>query len=198
MHTLVTGGTLFVLFIAASGWLSAQTGSSKLSDSIPLALASGARVSAAPGGDTLRLADLVGQALRESPRLQAVRLEADAAREHITQPGALPNPELTFGLRNRPLDGFGTDQPMTMNAIGLVQRFPWPGVQGFSQDRAGYLAEAAQYLALEADVQLVARLAVVYYRTAYLDRAIAIMGNTRDLLRGFLEVAGTRYAIATT
>jgi outer membrane protein TolC len=35
----------------------------------------------------------------------------------------------------------------------------------------------------------------VYFRTAYIDRAIRIMEDTRELLRGFLEVSSTRYAV---
>lgn len=145
--------------------------------------------------DTLRLTELIDQARRESPLLRAARLEADAALERVPQPGALPNPQLTFGFKNRPIDNFDTDERMTMNSVGLVQRFPWPGVQGFGKKRAEHLAEASRFDAAEADRQLVARLSAVYYRIAYLDRALTIMGDTRGLLRSFLEVAEARYAV---
>ena len=195
MHTLVTGGTSFVLFIAASGWLSAQTESTLLPESPLPALVGAAPVGPLPQADTLRLADLIYQARRDNPMLAATRLQVDVALERVPQPGALPNPELFFGLKNRPLDGFGTAQQMTMNVIGAVQRFPWPGNQGFSQEKAGYLAEADRLDASEAERQLVARLSGVYFRTAYLDRAIGIMIATRELLRGFLRVAETRYVV---
>jgi len=194
MHTLVTGGTSFVLFIAASGWLSAQTVSSR-PDSLPPALVERAPAPRAIPSDTLRLADLIDEARRDNPLLLAARLQADAAQERAPQRGALPNPELFFGLKNRPLDGFGTDQQMTMNVIGAVQRFPWPGNQGFSKEKAEYLAEADWLDASEAERQLVARLSAVYYRGAYLDRAVGIMYNTRELLRGFLQVAESQYAV---
>jgi outer membrane protein TolC len=198
MPTLVTGGTSFVLFIAASTALAAPAPAQTALASPPSpALVAAAERGAVTRSDTLRLADLVDQALRLNPMLQAARLEADAARERAPQVGALPNPQLTFGLKNRPLNGFGTDQPMTMNAVGLVQRFPWPGVQGFGVERAEYLAEADSLQAREMDVQLVARLSAVYYQAAFLDRSVAIMANTRDLLRAFLEVAETRYAVGS-
>ena len=195
MHTLVTGGTSFVLFIAASGWLSAQAATPQRSGSSPPALVADVSAPRAALTDTLRLADLIDQARLDNPMLLATRLQIDVAQERVPQRGALPNPELFFGLKNRPLDGFGTDQQMTMNVIGAVQRFPWPGNQGFSQEKAEHLATADWLDAFEAERQLVARLSAVYYRAAYLDRAIGIMHGTRALLRGFREVAETRYAV---
>ena len=188
MHTLVTGGTSFVLFMAASGWLSAQTAAPLPPGSSPPALVADVSAPRAALTDTLRLADLIDQARLDNPMLLATRLQVDVAQERVPQRGALPNPELFFGLKNRPLDGFGTDQQMTMNVIGAVQRFPWPGNQGFSQEKAEHLATADWLDASEAERQLVARLSAVYYRAAYLDRAIVIMHDTRALLRGFREV----------
>ncbi len=189
-------GTLIV-FLAVAGPLAAQTPTVPLAESATVEAARFglAESSVASQGDTLRLADLVDQAMRENPRLLAARLQVDVALERIPQVGALPNPQLVFGVKNRPLDGFGTDPQMTMNVIGAVQRFPWPGIQGFSKERAEYLAEADRLDASEVERQLIARLRAVYYRAAYIDRAIVIMDNTRALLRGFLEVAQTRYAV---
>lgn len=42
---------------------------------------------------------------------------------------------------------------------------------------------------------LLARLAAVYYEVASVDRAVAIMERTRDLLRDFLSVSQTMYAV---
>lgn len=146
--------------------------------------------------DTLRLAEAVALAQETNPALVAARLQADAAAARVPQAGALPDPQLSFALMNRPLD-FGTDQPMTMNSLQWMQRFPWPGKLGFAEDRQRYLAEADSLDANEAERQLVARVKSVYYRLAYMDRAIAIMQDTRDLLRNFLDVSSTRYAVGS-
>jgi cobalt-zinc-cadmium efflux system outer membrane protein len=82
-----------------------------------------------------------------------------------------------------------------MNVIGAVQRFPWPGNQGYSKEKFEYLAGADSLDATEAERQLVARLSAAYYQTAYLDRALAIMSRTRVLLRGFHDVAEAKYAV---
>jgi cobalt-zinc-cadmium efflux system outer membrane protein len=144
--------------------------------------------------DTLRLRDVVVEARRANPMLQAARYQADAFEERGSQAGALPDPVLSLGLRNRPLD-FGTDSPMTMNWIGLSQTFPWPGNQGFGQQKQEHFARAADLDADEMEAALVARVKEVYFRLAFMDRALDIMASTRELLRDFLEVTSAKYAV---
>ena len=149
---------------------------------------------AAQTPDTLRLRDIVVEARRANPMLQAARYQADAFEERGSQAGALPDPVLSLGLRNRPLD-FGTDSPMTMNWIGLSQTFPWPGNQGFGQQRQEHFAAAADLDADEMEAALVARVKEVYFRLAFMDRALDIMASTRELLRDFLQVTSAKYAV---
>jgi outer membrane protein TolC len=152
--------------------------------------------SASASTDTLRLADALELVRRANPSLQAARLRVDAARERVPQAGAWSDPVLSFGFMNRPISDLGsTAQPMTMNTIGLTQMVPWPGKLGFSEDRAGYLAQADSLDAEEIERDLVARVTSLYYRLAYMDRALGIMEETRDLLRDFFEVSSARYAV---
>lgn len=150
---------------------------------------------AAQQRDTLTLGTAIARAREDNPRLQASRLMADAAAERVAPAGAWSDPMLSFGLMNRPLDGFGTDEPMTMNNIQLSQRIPWPGKLGFARERAELLADAQSLDALELERQLVARVKSVYFRLAFMDRSLTVMRETRDLLRDFLDVSSTRYAV---
>jgi len=145
--------------------------------------------------DTLRLAAVVATARDANPMIAAARLGADAAEERVSQAGALPDPRLSFSLMNRPLDGFGTDQPMTMNQVQLTQTLPWPGKLGFGKQRAEHLARASALDAVDVEVRLVSRVKTVYYQLAYMDRAITIMERTRDLLRDFFQVSQQMYAV---
>ena len=145
--------------------------------------------------DTLRVADAIAVAQRDNPALQSARLTADAAAERVGPAGAWSDPTLSFGLMNRPLDGFGTDEPMTMNSIELTQRIPWPGKLGYAKERAEHLADAQALDAAETERQLVARVTSVYYQLAFMDRGLTVMRETRDLLRDFLDVSSTRYAV---
>lgn len=169
------------------------------------ALAAVSAVAAAPQGrvpagpsDTLRVAAAVSVAREANPMLRAARLQADAAAERVPQAGALPDPELSFGLMNRMVGSLGsTLDPMTMNQVQLTQELPWPGKLGFAQQRAERLARADQLDAEDAELMLVARVKSVYYDLAYMDRALALMGASRDLLRDLVQVSQTMYAVGT-
>lgn len=158
-----------------------------------IAPTAGAQVAA----DTLRLEEVVKEAREANPMLRAMRLRADAAEERISQAGALPDPVLGFALKNRPLDGFGTSERMTMNSFQLAQRLPWPGKLGYAEERESHLARAADFTAAESEVTLIARAKMVYFQLAYMDRALRIMDDTRDLLREFLGVSSTLYSVGT-
>jgi cobalt-zinc-cadmium efflux system outer membrane protein len=169
-----------------------------------LALAMGMMTAALPAAaqapeasDTLRLAAVVAAARATNPGLVAARLAADAAAQTVPQAGALPDPQIQIGLMNRPLDGFGASQAMTMNTVQLTQTLPWPGKLGFGEERARRLASASALDADEAELELVARVKAAYFQTAFMDRALAVMGQTRDLLRGFFQVSSALYAVGT-
>ncbi len=147
--------------------------------------------------DTLRLSDALEQAMSVNPMLQAARLRAEAAVERVSVAGAWSDPVLSFGLMNRPVSGFGAGEPMTMNSIQLAQAIPWPGKLGYAEQRARHLAEAELHESDETGLQLVARVRSVYFRLAYIDRAVAVMESTRDLLRDFLGVSTSLYAVGS-
>jgi outer membrane protein TolC len=160
------------------------------------ALAPAAR--AQESADTLRLAAVVAEARTANPTLMAMRLTADAATYRPSRAGAWPDPTLSVGLMNRPLDGFGTGQMMTMNTVTLTQRIPWPGKRGFDADQFRALAEAKQLDADEAERQLTARVVGVFADIAAIDRRLVIMLRTRDLLRDFADVSRARYGVGET
>ncbi len=147
--------------------------------------------------DTLRLATAVTIAREINPTLRASILSADAAAERVSRVGALPDPMVMLGLMNWSTSDFSPSVPMSMNAIQLSQRFPWPGKLGFSEESAEHLAHAQRLDVEEADLQLEASVKKVYFQIAFMDRSVSIMEDTRELLRDFLEVASTKYAVGT-
>jgi outer membrane protein TolC len=154
-------------------------------------------LSAQAESDTLSVATAVAMAREINPMLRASILRADAAAERVSRVGALPDPMLMLGLMNWSTSDFSPSEPMSMNAIQLSQRFPWPGKLGFSEERAEHLAHAQQLDAKEADLQLEARVKQVYFQIGFMDRSVAIMEATRGLLQDFLEVASTKYSVGT-
>ncbi|HET9386893.1 MAG TPA: TolC family protein, partial [Gemmatimonadales bacterium] len=148
--------------------------------------------------DTLRLADALQIARDANPMLRAARASATAAGQRIGPAGALPDPQLQFGLMNRMASDFGnTMDPMTMNQVQLMQMLPWPGKLGGAKRAARHTAAAAGADADEQERMLAAQVRMAYYQTAYADRALEVMGRTRDLLRSFLDVSTTMYAVGS-
>ncbi|MEJ2335453.1 MAG: TolC family protein, partial [Gemmatimonadales bacterium] len=160
-----------------------------------MAAATGEAMSQIPP-EPLSLDEAVSLAREANPALRAARLRADVAAERVPQAGALPNPMLGFGLMNRQIQDFGsTAEPMLQNRIEFSQRLPWPGKLGFSEERSKALANAGALDAEETEEALIARVKAVYYRLAFMDRALLIMEDTRELLREFLDVSSTLYAV---
>jgi outer membrane protein TolC len=151
---------------------------------------------AAQAPDTLFAAEAVRIALVANPMLQAARASALAATHRARPAGALPDPQLQFGLMNRMIADFGsTMDPMTMNQVQLMQMLPWPGKLGLARQAARRGAGAAQADAEEQARMLEAQVRMAYYEAAYADRALEVMRRTQGLLRDFLQVSTTMYAV---
>lgn len=77
---------------------------------------------------TLGFDDALTRALVEPPELTASANRVAAARQSAIPAAALPDPQLTLGLANVPIDGDDrfslNDDPMTMRMVGVMQAFP--------------------------------------------------------------------------
>jgi outer membrane protein TolC len=162
------------------------------------ALLAPAAHSQAGAADTLTLAQAIGMARQANPMLGAARATADAAAQRVRPAGTLPDPELQLGLMNRMISEFGsTADPMTMNQVQLMQMLPWPGKLGNARRAAEHTASAARADAEEQTRMLEAQVRMAYYEVAYADRATEVMRRTQSLLRDFLQVTTTMYAVGS-
>ncbi|HEY6108559.1 MAG TPA: TolC family protein [Gemmatimonadales bacterium] len=154
----------------------------------------GAAQSVAP--DTLTLAEALGTALHTNPMLLASRFAADAAGQQVGPAGALPDPQLQLGFMNRMISQFGsTTDPMTMNQLQLMQMLPWPGKLGSARRAAEHTAGAARADAEDQALMLAAQVRMAYFEVAAADRSLDVMHRTQGLLRDFLQVSTTMYAV---
>lgn len=90
-----------------------------------------------------------------------------------------------------------TTDPMTMNQVQLMQMLPWPGKLGHAKRAARHTAAAAGAEADEQERMLAAQVRMAYYEVAYADRALAVTRRTQGLLRDFLHVSTTMYAVGS-
>ena len=156
----------------------------------------------APSGDTLRLAEAVQLALHANPMLQAARAAAVAASERVGPAGALPDPQLQFNTMNRgcllcdPVQGY-TSNVMTQNQEQIMFTIPWPWKLRAAHHAAEHTAAATDADADEHARMLGAQVRMAYFNVAYTDRALEVLGQTRGLLRDFLTVSTTMYAVGS-
>lgn len=180
---------------------------------IALALSAGApnAWAQAAGGDTLRLADAIRMALANNPMLLAARSEATAAYDRVGPAGALPDPEIQINAMNRcytPTTGEGgvpectagnpfsaAGNVMTQDEQQIMQTFPWPGKLGGAKRAAEHEAAAATADADDQSQMLQADVREAYCNVAYMDRALDVLEQTRVLMKQFLDVSNSMYAV---
>ncbi|NID17345.1 TolC family protein [Luteibacter yeojuensis] len=109
-----------------------------------LAMASGASA-------MLTLQAATDQAVAEAPLMAARRAQAESARQEAARAGALPDPQLTFGIDNLATQGPGAftagGDNMTMRSVGISQSLPSRGKR--EAERAMGQAEAMAAGAIE-------------------------------------------------
>src|SRR5664279_4801686 len=85
----------------------------------------------------LQLADLVDEALRNNPEIQAFGSRIEGARQRIPQAKSLPDPMLMFGYQNEGFDRYTYGEMSGSQwMFGATQQFLFPGKRGLKGEMA--------------------------------------------------------------
>ncbi len=145
-----------------------------------------------------RLARLVDEALLNNPDLLSAEARWEMARQKIGPARSFEDPQLSFALSNYPIDSLsGDDTPMTGKEIQLSQLFPFPGKLTARAEIAEKQAMWQQGLYEDAKGQLVQRVKDAWFRLYFQQQAIDLTRQNIDLLRDFIRLTETRYAVGT-
>lgn len=140
------------------------------------------------------LKEWIQEALENNPRLEAAHQRVLSTEKVIPQAGALPDPQLSFGLSNLPVNSFSFNQdPMTGKVIGIMQMFPFPGKLSLSTDIAEYEAAAVKYQKEEIRNQVIQMVKNAYFDLYAVDRAIETTEKNKALMKQFIHMAETKY-----
>lgn len=141
------------------------------------------------------LSDLIQEALDNNPRLDSAVQRVLSAEKAIPQAGALPDPKITLGLMNLPVNSFTFDQePMTGKQIAVMQMFPFPGKLALSTDMAEFEAVAVRHQKEEVQNQIIQMVKRAYYDLYAVDRAIETVQRNKDLMGQLIRVVEIKYA----
>ncbi len=139
----------------------------------------------------LRLDALVAEVLARNPDVTAMRAAWDAARAHIAQESAFPDPVLSYGFAPRTIGQSDLDYGQTAS---LALTLPWPGKQALKGEAAGHEAEAADQALAAVRLALVEAARQAFADWFYIHRALALDLEDRRLLERLAHLARVRYA----
>ncbi|OHB70145.1 MAG: hypothetical protein A2W17_01010 [Planctomycetes bacterium RBG_16_41_13] len=149
---------------------------------------------------SLNLKWLIKEAMEHNPEIFAMRQRLNASRAKISQAKSLDDPMFragSFDMSNNPFNING-QTGMLQQRYALSQKIPFPG----KLDMKGKIATQESKMTEEdllAKVQeITAMVKTAFYDLFYVNRAIAITEENRELLRKFAKIAETKYAVGKT
>ena len=142
------------------------------------------------------LADLLSQAERNNPQIQAARLGWDAAKQVPSQVSTLPDPEVMVSHMSigspRPFSGY-TNNEMANIALGVSQEIPYPGKLRLRGEIAKKEADVWQQQYESVLRAILADVKANYFRLSYLTKRLAILQEDGQLLIPIEQSAEARF-----
>lgn len=147
---------------------------------------------------TESLQELINTAIDVSPKIKMLEMKKQAASNRIEQNSNLPDPMLTLGFANLPVNSFAfTQEPMTGKIVGLSQAFPFPGKLSEQADVNSKDADIVEQEILDAKNEIRKNVIKSYNELVFVRKAISIANGSKDLLNNIAEVVRTKYSVST-
>jgi outer membrane protein TolC len=149
-------------------------------------------------GQTDSLLVLINTAIEVSPKIRMLEMKKLAASNRIEQNSNLPDPMLTLGFANLPVNSFSfTQEPMTGKIVGLSQAFPFPGKLSEQADVNSKDVDIVEQEISDAENEIRKNVIKNYNELIYIRKAILISNSSKDLLNNIAEVVRTKYSVST-
>ena len=139
---------------------------------------------------------VVDRALESHPTLTRMRAEAEAARERIGPAGALPNPMLMAGLRDKQVD-LRDDEMMTMYMVGISQTMIRPEKRDARRTAAELEAQAMEKRVDSARAAIERDVLLAWYELAAADAQLDATAQVREMIDAVVAAARVRYEVGS-
>jgi outer membrane protein TolC len=142
------------------------------------------------------LSELLSEAERNNPQIQAARLGTQAAKEMPAQVTALPDP--TFQLQQvnvgspRPFAGY-TNSNFAYVGLGASQDIPYPGKLRLKGEISRREVDIAGSRADSVSLAVLAEVKAAYYQLSYLSQTLDFLQSDQQLLKQVERAADARY-----
>lgn len=140
---------------------------------------------------TLRLQDLIQQALEKNPEILAAKAEWLASKKAILASWALPDPMGEYDIMGPMVETMNGPEK---NRFMISQEVPFPAKLWEKRRAAKAEANASQarFQALERDITN--KLTQLYYQLYYIDASLDTLAEIKELLKKIEGVAQARYS----
>lgn len=144
----------------------------------------------------LSLDDFVRLALERNPKIKSMTHIVDAQRHRIAPEGALPDPVLSFSVKNMGLDRWMVGQDV-MSGVGVSvsQMVPFPGKLKLKSEVAAQKAYRTEEGLRAAKLAVVREVKELYARLFYYQKARELLIKKKDILENALKTAEAKYAV---
>ena len=147
--------------------------------------------------DNASLNQLINEAIEKSPKIKMLEAKMKAAKTRPDQNSNLPDPMLTLGFMNLPVNSFSfTQEPMTGKMIALSQAFPFPGRLGKAYETFSKDAEAVKQEIEEEKNNIRMKVAFSYFDLAYVRKESGITNNILELMQSINDVVRAKYEVS--
>jgi outer membrane protein, heavy metal efflux system len=149
-----------------------------------------------PANEPAKLADLLAEAERNNPQLQAARHGWQSAQQVPSQVSTLPDPQ--FVLQHvsvgspRPFAGY-TNSDFAYVGLGVSQDLPYPGKLRLRGEIAKKDADATQQRYESARREILTQVKMAYFKLGYLAKRQTILEGDGQLLQQVEQSAEARY-----
>jgi len=147
-------------------------------------------------GAVTPLSDLLAEAEKSNPQIEAARQGWQAAKQVPTQVSTLPDPQ--FNLQHvsvgspRPFAGY-TNSDFAYIGLGVSQDIPYPGKLRLKGEIAKRDADVSQQQIESVRRAVLAELKAAYFQLAYLSKTLTILEQDGELLKQVEQAADARY-----
>ena len=142
------------------------------------------------------LADLLQEAEKNSPQIEAARQGWQAAKQVPAQVSTLPDPQFTLQHLSvgspRPFAGY-TNSDFAYIGLGVTQDIPYPGKLKLRGEIAKREADVSQQQVETVRRAVLAEVKTAYFQLAYLSKTLSILESDGDLLKQVEQAAAARY-----
>jgi cobalt-zinc-cadmium efflux system outer membrane protein len=149
-----------------------------------------------PAHPSAKLDDLLIEAERNNPQIQAARLGWDSTKQLPTQVSTLPDPQLVLQQVSvgspRPFAGF-TNSDFAYVGLGFSQDIPYPGKLRLRGDVARKDAEVSQQRYESVRRTVLAAVKMAYFQLAYRVKRETLLNGDQQLLQQVEQATESRF-----